>query len=203
MGWTFTHRDPGRPVAEFLREEFGHDNDRYAGRVLDCAVVDLSEAYLALEHVDKTLGTREVAGVVCLIRFVRAAEYNFGYKEMSETEGPGASRCPKRILDLLTPTDNASALQWRGRCRDRIRRAEERPRIRKGDVIVFPREVLFDNGARRRSLIAAEPARLRYTDEDGRTYRLRRDTIREDRYEIHRGGVVIHAPKPAEAPERP
>jgi hypothetical protein len=37
-----------------------------------------------------------------------------------ETEGPYADFCPERILDMLSPTDNPIAMDWRHRCRDRL-----------------------------------------------------------------------------------
>ena len=62
--------------------------------------------------------------------------YNFGYKEMSEDSGPGARRCPKRILDMLTPTEHLNALEWRQRCRAHLRSLKEKQRDR-GEIIRF------------------------------------------------------------------
>lgn len=42
--------------------------------------------------------------------------YNFGYKDMDETMGPFRYDCPKSIIDLLTPTDNECANEWRRKC---------------------------------------------------------------------------------------
>jgi hypothetical protein len=42
--------------------------------------------------------------------------FNFAYKDMDETCGPCECKCPKYILDLLSPTDNEYANNWRAAC---------------------------------------------------------------------------------------
>ena len=42
--------------------------------------------------------------------------HNFMYNAMDETVGPCEHKCPKSILDLLTPTENEYAKEWRQRC---------------------------------------------------------------------------------------
>ena len=37
-------------------------------------------------------------------------------KTMDETMGPFYYDCPKRILKMLSPTDNEAALEWRRKC---------------------------------------------------------------------------------------
>lgn len=44
--------------------------------------------------------------------------FNFSYKDMDETMGPYQYNCPKSILDLLSPTDNEYAIEWRKRCHE-------------------------------------------------------------------------------------
>jgi hypothetical protein len=61
---------------------------------------------------------REVVGVV--IRTYVNDKNNFGYKLISETSGPCYYDCPKSILDILTPTDNAFAQEWRKKCYDNL-----------------------------------------------------------------------------------
>lgn len=46
--------------------------------------------------------------------------YNFSYKDMDETMLPYEYNCPASILDLLSPTDNELATEWRNRCRANI-----------------------------------------------------------------------------------
>ena len=42
--------------------------------------------------------------------------YNFGYKDMTEEEGPCERNCPRSILNLLSSTDNKTAIEWRQDC---------------------------------------------------------------------------------------
>ena len=51
--------------------------------------------------------------------------YNFSYKDMVETMGPYRYDCPKNILDLLTPTDNEYANEWRKLCRDNLAKKKD------------------------------------------------------------------------------
>lgn len=57
-----------------------------------------------------------VFGVVCLTSTNMKDYHNFAYKDMDETCGPGYCDCPKGILDLLSPTDNEWANEWRKAC---------------------------------------------------------------------------------------
>lgn len=40
----------------------------------------------------------------------------FAYKQMSEECGPCENTCPVSILNLLTPTNDEAALNWRRKC---------------------------------------------------------------------------------------
>lgn len=79
-----------------------------------------STYYAAVKSFNKTNGFERVAAVVCLTSTNNKDYYNFAYKDMDETCGPGYCDCPKGILDLLSPTDNEWALQWRQACRDSL-----------------------------------------------------------------------------------
>ena len=54
-------------------------------------------------------------GIVCLTSLKNG---EFGYKDIDETMGPCYYDCPKSILDMLSPTDNEYALEWRKKCRE-------------------------------------------------------------------------------------
>jgi len=59
-----------------------------------------------------------VHGVV-ILTYVRNRIY-FGYKGISETMGPSECRCPKSVLNKLSETTDADALDWRERCRKNL-----------------------------------------------------------------------------------
>lgn len=117
MGWTFQHKP--RNVREELDRQLTWSNDEGARRVLDSAIVGMREYYAAVEHI-KPDGTRVVWAAVFMLQFVPKATdgLTFGYKDMDETCGPYAWRCPERILGLLTETDSEYANNWRAKCRE-------------------------------------------------------------------------------------
>lgn len=66
--------------------------------------------------------------------------WNFHYKDMDETCGPYQCDCPKGILDLLTPTENEYANQWRAACRENLSKKNNPNALNKlplGSVIKF------------------------------------------------------------------
>ena len=121
-----------------------------------------------------------VFALVCLVRYnPRDREgYIFGYKDMAETMGPVESGCPAVILDLLTPTQNAYALDWRARCRaeDAARRERAaKPLPCPDQVVVFADPVLFADGRSFTRLTAIRLPRRRgvaFRSEAGGLYRI-------------------------------
>lgn len=109
-----------------------------SARILRSSMVG-STYYAAVERLNKKTGEKRVIGVVCLTRVDRG---DFGMKSMSETMGPCESDCPKSILDLLSPTDDEWALEWRDRCRKRAAERKSKPTLGKlpiGSIIEFER----------------------------------------------------------------
>ena len=89
-------------------------------KVLKSAVVG-NVYYVAIENDDK-----EVYAIVILISTSNRDGFNFGYKDMSEFCGPYKTKCPKSILNLLTPTENKWANEWRQKCWD----YHDRPKLK-------------------------------------------------------------------------
>jgi hypothetical protein len=76
--------------------------------------------------------------------------------------GPCEAECPAAILDLLTPTDNAHATEWRKRCRVVAERRALRPRLRNGWMLVFDEPLSFSDGTTHQRLeVAIDPSRPR------------------------------------------
>lgn len=61
-----------------------------------------------------------VFAMVCLTSVDTKEYFNFSYKDMDETMGPFKYDCPKGILDLLTPTENEYANEWRKQCYENL-----------------------------------------------------------------------------------
>ena len=70
--------------------------------------------------VDIPINEQQVFGVVFLTSTDVKDYFNFNYKDMDETVDPCYYDCPKGILDLLTPTDNEWANNWRSKCREQL-----------------------------------------------------------------------------------
>lgn len=157
MGWLYMHRNPrfDGTVTDYFKRQFEYEGSHC--RLIDGALVARTEFYGAVEYIDDE-GFRPkgaVSAIVCLVKFCRG-EYNFGYKDMDETMGPYVYRCPKRILDKLTPTDDKNANEWRAACRERI----AKPKPKKGDTVRFAKAITFNNGAEADTFKYIEGARF-------------------------------------------
>lgn len=132
-------------------------------RVLDYAQVALTEVYLAVE----TIETGEIWAGVALVRRMRSAEVT--YKDMSETMGPNAVRCPVRILDRLTPTTSENAVEWRAACRARVAKLASRPAVGAGSRLRFAQPLTFSNGTTRDTFEMVKGSTFRAVEiEEGR-----------------------------------
>lgn len=106
MGWTYkfvgtTDKTPKQLMTEEL-EQYGSE------KVIKASVV--RGVYYAAVRNERN---GKINGVVCLMRKQNG---EFGWKDIWEEMGPFESRCPKVIIDLLSPTDSEYAKQWRERC---------------------------------------------------------------------------------------
>lgn len=139
MGWTWGHRDDGLSVKDYLAREYRNDQ----WRIIDAAIVKRTEYYAAAEYVrDGVAPKGTIVALVFILGYSRS-HMNFGYKDMDETVGPTIDHCPRRILDLLTPTNHKHALDWRARCRANL----AKPKVKAGQVVQFVEPIKFENGA--------------------------------------------------------
>lgn len=91
-----------------------------------------------------------VFAVICLTSTNMKDYYNFSYKDMDESCGPYQCDCPKGILDLLTPTENEYALEWRKACYENLAKKKNPNALNKlpvGTVIqvIMPFDTKFFN----------------------------------------------------------
>lgn len=153
MGWTYTSREKGIRTLDYFSDLFSGPQ----GQVIDCAATT-TEAYLAW----RDARTGHITAIVCDTRWVpNDPMFNFGYKAVEETCGPVIAACPAKILDMLTPVDEAypqggsgadAARAWRQACRDRLERRAE-VRVKTGDVVEFNSPLQFTDGTSYRRLI--------------------------------------------------
>jgi len=175
MGWTYTTK-AGMTVKEFFKREFENDSIK----VLDCAVVKMRTAYLAIEKT-RTDGTSLVFGMVCLLGY-RPSDfpYDFGYKDMDESQGLYETECPERILKLLSPVEDFNygdqtrewVERWRKACWDNVNKKKSIPKINVGDVIKFEKPLEFRGGWKFDTMVRTSSKRLNFKPvvemEDGR-----------------------------------
>jgi hypothetical protein len=182
MGWTYTHKPAGQKILDFFVDHgvlrWPDDNPR-EHRVLDTALVNLTEFYVALEVTDKASGERYVTALVILVRMTRDHRYNFGWKDMSEAMGPYQTNCPERILKLLTPTEHEWAAEWRQKCWKKIEERKLVPTLRKDVVLNFQTPIPFASGKQDKLVVTSvKGRRVNCADADGwGWYRLTRDWI--------------------------
>ena len=88
------------------------------GSTYYAAIKPLKKRGVAKEQYIVIPAEEQYVFAVVFLTSINMEDYdNFSYKDMDESCGPYRYECPKGILDLLTPTDNEYANQWREACR--------------------------------------------------------------------------------------
>lgn len=110
MGWTsYTAMYYKKNGTIDRKAECDYEINRCGGNVVLKSAMVGSVYYAAV----MTISTGEVWAAV----FLTSVDGNeFFYKDMDESVGPYDCKCPKSILNLLTPTDNEHANTWRESC---------------------------------------------------------------------------------------
>lgn len=135
MGWDGYYRSTcpkGKERLEEAMRGYNWENEHAIARVLDSALVG-TDVYAAIELTTKATGERKVRAAIILTKYDRR-DGCFMMKHMSEDVGPTHCKCPKRILDLLTPTDNEWANQWREICRMNLTRDRMKKNLSAGKL---------------------------------------------------------------------
>lgn len=97
----------------FLDKEYTCENYEYKWEVLKSAMVGTTW-YGACRRTNLKTGKSIVYGETILTAI---DNMEFFWKEVSEDMGPYTIECPIGILNLLTPTENPYAQQWREKCK--------------------------------------------------------------------------------------
>jgi hypothetical protein len=164
MGWLYQSRSRGMSHQDYFAREFP------SLEILDCATVG-GTFYAAVRSPKMP---EQVWALIVLTRMCPKDRYNFGYKDMDETMGPYESKCPGRILDLLTPLEPGKyphAEEWRARCRTYANRVT--PKV--GQTVALVNPVYF-GGIPEKTLTKVSLPRRRdvYRTGSGRLVRLPR-----------------------------
>ena len=127
MGWLFYDRIPANPEAEIRRICTAQDGTRTMTPVVIAR--DGMTWYAAVRVTFASAEAAAVSGVARSFTLAPDKSYTFGvvfltqisggwgYKDIDETMGPVESHAPAAILDILSPTTDQWALDWRERCR--------------------------------------------------------------------------------------
>lgn len=158
MGWTNTHRPRGMSDRAYFEQEFPTMLTRH-GSIVACATVR-SVFYAAVRNADTA--PHEPGRTWALVILIKrgGGRYNFWYKELDETCGPGDHDAPAAVLDALSPTEHADARQWRTACRQRLSARAARPPVRRGDAVTFCRPLKFADGSQHTTLTFVERNRF-------------------------------------------
>jgi len=146
MGWIYTTRQSGESVRAFFERAFNYRLEDGKSGTIIASSVQFRVAYFAY-RICTPGQSDKVTAIVCLLDYrPKDFPYNFGYKDMGEEMGPCESRCPERILKLLTPTDSEFAKAWRQRCWDYINKRKGAIRVRKYQWVKFSKPIRFTSG---------------------------------------------------------
>jgi hypothetical protein len=118
MGWTSQHATHYRNgaidrVAECL-DLCTSQTETTVWKPLKASAVG-RVVYVAVEKTTIE-GERNVYAIVFVTSVNMKDYFNFSYKDIDETMGPLYYQCPNTILELLTPTTNTFATEWREKC---------------------------------------------------------------------------------------
>jgi len=145
MGWTFSHMEKGQ-VGEHFRKALTWETDTSSNVLIKGGLKAFKAYYGAIETTIKATGEKRIWAYVGAVKWAPHDYNNFGLKDMDETCGPYYFDCPKSILNLLTPTDNEHAKDWRKTCWEKINNKPKK--INNGDIIKLAHEVSFVDGAK-------------------------------------------------------
>ncbi len=141
MGWTFYNSYNYKNGKVDRKAECDSlntwDNESSKGKILKSTMRG-SVYYAALEITNKKENDSKVVGIVYLTSSDLRNGYNFGYKDMDESELPGYYDCPLNIIDLLSPTNNELAIEWRNKCIEQRKKPKSwLKELKIGDSIIY------------------------------------------------------------------
>jgi len=143
MGWTCTHKPDN--IKDHLDQGMTWDTDTHSMCVLESALKNFTEYYAAVERTDKATGETMVFAAITLVTY-----HNKGsevcFKDMDESAGPNAVKCPLSILKLLTPLpedDTSYAAKWRESCYASIEASKKITKLKHGQLVKFKNAISF------------------------------------------------------------
>lgn len=107
--------------------------------------------------------------VLCAVTLFKRTKYELYWKSLSDTMGPCDINCPNKILDLLSPTEDQYALEWRARCREFNGKPEVK--LTRGATVRLAAPIRFSDGVTEDTFTFLERSTFRRAG-DGRGVRI-------------------------------
>lgn len=159
MGWTFIQADLNKTRKQLAIKEVEWEYCEKSCKVIYAREV-ASIVYMAVKASDAKTGDSHVFGVVALTKIQSNETFNFGIKLMDETMLPNYYGAPKKLLNLLSPTDDEWALMWRKECMEQHERNTNYNRVqRQMRTLPFGTVLRLHNKAK--TLVELWPCRTR------------------------------------------
>lgn len=189
MGWLYTDKHQSTSVADFFKNRWNQETDTKKVEVLACAVVKLKTAYIALRVTRKESNTSVTYAIIVLLDYVKGKRYNnFGYKDMSELEGPNMAECPQTVMKLLSPVEDVAAFfnnsgEYAKNWRERVQAHHDTTKKAKGFFEAGASYVLQDpvkmtNGLEVKEMrVTSTKPLLFFSTEHGFLFKLSRDLV--------------------------
>lgn len=146
MGSVSTNRERGLTTRQFMERELP-TTLTVNGKILASAMVG-SVFYAAVQNNEDAPSYPGETWALVVLTHRSSGYFNFTYKDMDEGMGPAEAECPDKILDLLSPTEDKYALEWRAACREHNARVAASRKVQRGDTVVFPRAFDFTGNYR-------------------------------------------------------
>ncbi len=157
MGWTFFHKPNGVKAIQAVKREIG---EACAARVVaESATREAVFLVIKANEPDSKVYVPDADGTVRVIavfaiKSAPKSEYNFGYKDMTETMGPYGLEAPGCILDAASPLRETngpepeysslrSATEYRERSRRMAKAKAAKRSMKEGAKIELPDALNF------------------------------------------------------------
>lgn len=116
MGWIFRPEDTHNYTRlQIVTDQVNYTCEKYTDKVVYGRQRG-SVCYLAVRTTNHETNESVVNGLVVLTSIDSKSSFNFGTKYISETMGPHYYHAPKKLIEMLSPTDSKFANEWRQQC---------------------------------------------------------------------------------------
>lgn len=126
MGWLFKPADTKHNTRlQLVIDDINFSDDTATSKVI-YGKQNGSVCYLAVNYKKHATGEEITYGLVALTAIDNRDFCNFGTKYISEDMGPNYFGAPKRLINLLSPTQSEYANNWRQECLANVGRTTKR-----------------------------------------------------------------------------